>query len=104
MIKPEYIGNIVETLGIGMDFFPVDGKTSEKMVKIVFAFFLDREFFHLISGSTAASAVAVQPHAGGTGHTTESLSDRLEEFLAVGVFPEVVIVKWSDGFSFSRRF
>lgn len=92
MIKPVYIGNIVETLGIGMDFFSVNGKTSEKMVKIIFAFFLDREFFHLISGSTAASTVAVQPHTGGSGHATESLLDCLKEFLAVGVFPEGVVV------------
>ena len=44
------------------------------------------------SGSTAASTVAVQPHTGGSGHATESLLDCLEEFLAVGVFPEGVVV------------
>ena len=34
----------------------------------------------------------IQSHTGGSGHATESLLDCLEEFLAVGVFPEGVVV------------
>ena len=48
-----------------MDFFPVDGKASEKTMKIVFTFFFDRKLLGSISGRTAPAAISVQTQTGG---------------------------------------
>ena len=92
MFQTIEIRNIVKTFCICMKFLAVNGKMSEKTMKIIAVFFSQTDFFLQTPRGSASAVRTVETETTGTITVVPEIFHLFEKLLTVSLFPELMII------------